>query len=280
MTTDVLEQAVERLRKAGIESPRLEARLLLAHAMGVAQEDLVTGRNAPNAEQLAQFSALLARREAREPIAYILGKREFWSLDFAVGPGVLIPRPESETLVETALAEFPASNAPLRVLDLGTGSGCLLIAFLKERGHAHGIGVDILPEALAWAERNVRAHGMANRVKLICGAWAEDVDGVFDVILCNPPYVADTERALLAPEVARYEPSIALDAGKDGLDAYRQLAPQIRDRLRSHGRAYVEVGQGQATDVATIFEGSGLSVVRTVKDLAGVSRCLVATMPQ
>ena len=279
MSADILESAIERLRKAGIESPRLEARLLLAHAMNVSQEDVIAGRT-PDAATLDRLAALLARRERREPLAYILGKREFWSLDFAVGPGVLIPRPESETLIEAALKDFPDKKTPLNVLDIGTGSGCLLIAFLKERPQAHGVGVDISSEALAWAERNMRAHGQTNRVSLVRGDSARTIAGQFDVVLCNPPYVADAAFASLEPEVANYEPAIALKAGKDGLDAYRQLAPQIGEKLRPHGRAYLELGQGQATDVAALFEASGLVVARIVDDLARVPRCIVAALPQ
>ncbi len=275
MTTDILEQAVERLRAAGIESPRLEARLLLAHAMGVSQEDLIAGRVAPDAVALARFTAAVARRAGHEPLAYILGKREFWSLEFAVGPGVLIPRPESETLVEEAVKEFPEASSPLRVLDLGTGTGCLLIAFLKERSQAHGIGADISDEALGWAGKNVEAHGMSNRVKLMRGNWADGIGGIFDVIFCNPPYVTNAARALLADEIAHHEPEIALAGGPDGLDAYRQLAPQIREHLAPNARAIVELGQGQALDVAAIFRANSLEVMRVVPDMAQIPRCVV-----
>ncbi len=274
-TETLLDNAIVRLRAAGIESPRLEARLLLAHAMGVTQEDIIAGRVAPDTAALARLTAALARREAREPLAYILGKREFWSLDFAVGPGVLIPRPESETLIESALQEFPVPGASLRVLDLGTGTGCLLIAFLKEHGQANGVGVDISDEALAWAHKNVQAHGLANRTRLIRGNWAEGIEGRFDVIFCNPPYVANAARALLDHEVARHEPEIALAGGPDGLEAYRQLAPQIREHLDSHGKAFVEVGKGQAADVVAIFRASAFDVLRIASDLAQVPRCVV-----
>jgi len=273
----ILSSATGRLRAAGLESARLEARLLLAHAMGIAQEDLIAGRTL-DAGATKRFEAMLARREKREPLAYILGKREFWSLDFAVGPGVLIPRPESETLIEAALGDFPDSAAPLRVLDIGTGSGCLLIAFLKERPQATGVGVDISPEALTWAERNLRAHGLPNRASLIEGS-ADSAEGQFDVVLCNPPYVADSAFESLEPEIVHYEPAIALKAGNDGLDAYRQLGPLLLNKLRPGGRTYVELAQGQATDVTKIFEACGLSVVRVADDLAKVPRCVVAGFP-
>lgn len=279
MTSDVLENAIECLRKAGIESPRLEARLMLAAAMGLTQEAVIAGA-APDATQLVRLNAMLARREAREPLAYILGTREFWSLDFAVGPGVLIPRPESETLIEAALAEFPIADLPLRVLDLGTGTGCLLIAFLKERPQAFGVGIDMSEEALTWARRNLGSNGMTNRARLARADWTKGVEGAFDVIFCNPPYIADAERVSLAPEVARYEPETALAAGKDGLDAYRQLGPRIGTWLRPEARAFVEVGQGQAADVAAIFGASGLDVMSILPDLAQIPRCLVVALRQ
>jgi release factor glutamine methyltransferase len=275
MTETILNNTTARLRKAGVESPRLEARLLLAHAMGASQEEIIAGRIAPDAAALSRFAAHVARREASEPLAYIVGKREFWSLDFAVGPGVLIPRPESETLIESALREFPAREAPLGVLDLGTGTGCLLIAFLEERPQATGIGADISGEALAWAEKNLQTHGMANRAHFVRGNWADSIEGKFDVIFCNPPYVTDAARALLDDGIARHEPDIALAGGVDGLDAYRQLAKHISGRLTAKGRAFIEVGKGQAADVAGIFRTSGLDVLRIASDLAQIPRCVV-----
>jgi release factor glutamine methyltransferase len=278
VSAKILGQAAERLRAARIESPQLEARLLLAHVTGESQEEIIAGRIVPDAAALARFTAALARRETHEPLAYILGKREFWSLDFAVGPGVLIPRPESETLVEAALREFPVREAPLRVLDLGTGSGCLLIAFLKERPQATGIGVDISTEALSWATKNVQAHGLSDRAKLIRGYWTEGIEGRFDVILCNPPYIEDADLASLEPEITRHEPNSALAGGRDGLAAYRQIAPQIRHHLALNGKAFTEVGKGQAADVAAIFRENALDVLSIVPDLAQVPRCVVAGM--
>jgi release factor glutamine methyltransferase len=272
----LLHDATARLRAAGIESPQLESRLLLAHATGVSREDIIAGHVTPDAAALARFTAALARRMGGEPLAYILGNREFWSLDFAVGPGVLIPRPESETLVEEALREFPDKDAELRVLDLGTGSGCLLIAFLSERPQATGIGVDFSDAALAWARANMSAHGMEERIELIRDDWADGIKQGFNVIFSNPPYVTDAARALLDDGIARHEPELALAGGHDGLDSYRALAPQIRARLNPGARAFVEVGQGQATDVAAIFRAGHLDVLRTVADLAQVPRCIVA----
>ncbi|MGQ0742663.1 MAG: peptide chain release factor N(5)-glutamine methyltransferase [Alphaproteobacteria bacterium] len=274
----LLANGADCLGAAGIEAARLEARVLLGAAMGVEPDDLAAGR-APVQREVELYRAMLARRGRREPVAYILGKREFWSLDFAVGRGVLVPRPESETLVEAALKGFPGTGAGLRVLDLGTGSGCLLIAFLKERPQAEGVGVETADDAATWAERNLRAHELAVRADIVRGGW-DAVQGEFDIVLCNPPYVSEREFASLMEDVARYEPRSALVGGKDGLDAYRQLAPQIARRLAPRGRAYVELGKGQASPVAAIFRNAGLVIREIAVDLMKIPRVLVASLPQ
>ena len=272
--------AAARLRVAGVESPRREARLLLAHVLGVKQEDIVAGRIAHlSARALADFEAALARRAAREPLAYILGSREFWSLDFAVGPGVLVPRPESETLIEEALRRFPNPESPLRVLDLGTGSGCLLLAFLSERPNATGAGVDISHDALAIARRNAKALNLDKRTLFIRSDWMKEISGTFDAIFINPPYIAEGQLSRLEPEVARYEPGTALNGGADGLDAYRRAAASLWRHLPPQGLAFFELGQGQAEPVKAILAEKGLRTDGTVYDLAGIPRCLVVGTP-
>jgi len=271
----ILDSAALRLRAAGIESPRLEARLLLAHAAGASQVDIVAGREIADTDALARFDRLIERRIAHEPLAYILERREFWSLDFVVGPGLLIPRPESETLVEAALRRFPERDENLKVLDLGTGSGCLLLAFLSERKSAQGLGVDISDAALAWAQRNADNLGFSQRVRLVCGDWGRALSEVFDVVFVNPPYVKSADIAGLAPELAAHEPGIALDGGQDGLDAYRAVASVLLPRLSARGCAFVELGQGQAEAVSEIFAKAGFLVEGTVNDLARIKRCLV-----
>jgi len=271
----ILDSAALRLRAAGIEWPRLEARLLLAHAAGVSQTDIVAGRNVADADALARFDRLVDRRIAHEPLAYILGRREFWSLDFQVGPGVLIPRPESETLVEAALRGCPERDENLKVLDLGTGSGCLLLAFLSERKNAKGVGVDVSDEALAWARRNAENLGLSERVRFVRDDWGRALSDVFDVVFVNPPYVRSAEIAALAPELADHEPAMALDGGWDGLDAYRAVASVLLPRLSARGCAYLELGQGQAEAVSEIFTKAGFLVEGTVNDLARIKRCLV-----
>lgn len=272
---DLLERGAAHLRKAGIENSRLEARVLLAHALGLSQEEMIAGHGVPNPPAMLRFEALIRRRSGHEPLAYIVGWREFWSLPFEVGPGVLVPRPDSETLIETALETFPDRDAELDVLDLGTGSGCLLLAFLHERPQANGIGFDISEDALGFAASNALALELSERSGFQVGNWLSDLRGQFDVILANPPYIADSEIDGLDPEVAHYEPRTALAGGPDGLDAYRGLADILPRLLRPPGYAFLELGKGQETDVTKIFTSAGLRILRVVPDLAGIPRCLV-----
>ena len=258
MSDSLLVEGARRLVAAGVQSPRLDARLLLEHSKG----------------DEARFEGFIARRAAREPLAYITGRREFWSLDFEVGPGVLIPRPETETLVEQALAFFPDRAAPLKILDLGIGTGCLPVALLKEFPNARGLGIDRSDEARAYALRNVARHGLAERCEIRGGDWAEATAGPYDVILSNPPYIRTTELAGLAPEVA-YEPVLALDGGPDGLSAYRGLAPVLTRLLSPNGYAFLEIGAGQSAEVGAVLAQSGIHLINLAPDLAGIPRVFV-----
>jgi release factor glutamine methyltransferase len=272
----LLTKAASRLQASGVESPRREARLLLAYALGVPQENIIAGQpNVLTSQDLVKFEGVLARRISREPLAYICGSREFWSMEFAVGEGVLVPRPESEILVEEALRRFPGDSGALRVLDLGTGSGCLLLSFLCERPDATGVGIDISEDALAFARRNAKALGMEKRAEFTRGDWLDGVSGVFDTVFINPPYVRRCDLQTLEPEVERYEPRKALDGGADGLDAYRRIATQLLAHLGPQSLAFVEMGQGQAEPIGKVFAEVGLVVGGTVRDLAGIPRCLV-----
>lgn len=260
------------MRQVGIDNPRLEARLLLAHAQGVSQKDLVRDPSAPARMDL--FQPLLDRRMAHEPLALIVGHREFWSLDFAVSRDTLVPRPESETLIEVAIASFAGRPAPVAIVDLGTGTGCLLLAALSEFPTAFGIGVDRSPAAAALAARNASALGLAKRTALVCADWTSALDGRFDLILCNPPYIATSELAGLMPEVAEYEPPSALDGGPDGLAAYCRVLPDLPRLLNPDGLALVELGAGQSGLVSEVAAEAGLtSELR--HDLAGIARTIV-----
>ena len=269
--SDPVAEGAARLREAGVDNPRLDARLLFECAKAVEASAMLAKGRLPDI-----FASLIARRASREPLAYITGAKEFWSLDFSVGPGVLIPRPDSETLIETALRLYPDKAAPLAILDLGTGSGCLLIAALTEFPNAHGVGIDSSPEALAWARRNVAAHHLEDRASLIETGWLEEASPGFDLILANPPYIPTADIAGLAPEVAGHEPRTALDGGSDGLSAYRELAPRIARLLAPSGRALLEIGQGQGDAVATLLAAAGLEVPGIYPDLAGIPRAVVA----
>ena len=271
-----LAAAAARLAGAGLDEPRREARLLLAAALA-AEVTAIVGypERRLGAAEAARFAALVARRAAREPAARILGKREFWSLDFALSPETLVPRPDSETLIEAVVAALPQRNAPLRILDFGTGTGCLLLALLSEYPAASGLGVDIMPGAVATARANAGALGLGRRAVFLVGSWGAAVCGAFDVIVANPPYIAGAAIAALAPEVARHEPRRALDGGADGLDAYRALMPEARRLLHPGGIAAFELGAGQQAAVAAIVEAAGLVIAAIRYDLAGIARCLV-----
>ena len=272
----VLADATARLSGAGIENARADARILLAHAMGTESNEL-DGSLKVDAPALALFRRYVERRAAREPVAYITGIKEFWSLEFEVGPGVLVPRPETETLIEEILNAFPDRGVALDMLDLGTGSGCILIAALHEFPNARGVGVEQSPDALAWAKKNVARHEMTARCALRLSDWHDGIEGRFDAIFSNPPYVAAGDVAKLADEVKRYEPGAALTSGEDGLEAYRVLAPLIAKSLKVKGSALLELGQGQTEQVSAILTVEGLKVARMAADLAGIPRCIVAT---
>lgn len=270
----LLAEAAQRLSRAGIESSRLDARVLLRHAMADKEQSLLPDEIDDPARE--RFLALLARRLAREPIAYIVGVKEFWSLEFATGKGVLVPRPESELLIEELRKSFSDSRGALRILDLGVGSGCLLLSALSEFPNADGVGIDRSPEAIAWARRNAETLALSARSQFLVSDWRTGIAGAFDVILVNPPYISTEDLAALEPEVMRYEPLSALDGGRDGLDSYRDLSPRLALALRPGGRSFVEIGLGQSESVRAILAGSGLEVERIAPDLAGIPRCVVA----
>jgi release factor glutamine methyltransferase len=264
-----LEEATRLLAEAKIENPRGEARLLLAHALGTDRNATLTVT--PTPDQAARFAALVSRRAAHEPFAYITGRKDFWSLDFEVGPGVLVPRPDTETLIEEALRVIPDRTAPLRIADLGTGSGAILIAALSEFPNATGIGFESAPDAFAWAKRN--ADRLApGRADIRLADW-DTADGPFDLVFSNPPYIPAGDIESLAIDVSRFEPRSALDGGPDGLDAYRALAGLLPRMLGSGGYALLEIGFGQANGMELLFPG--LDLVRIAPDLAGIPRCVV-----
>ncbi len=269
-------QAGQVLRAAGIEAPRQEARMLLAHAMACREEDLLRDPRAAVPDRAAAaFGTLLRRRAVREPMAHLLGHAGFWTLTLETTPATLIPRGDSEAIIEAALAAFEAPSQIRRVLDLGTGTGALLLAVLAECPQAVGIGVDLAPAAAALAARNAAANGLAGRAFFVCGDWAEAIGGRFDLVLSNPPYVESAAVPALMPEVARFEPPLALDGGADGLDAYRRLVRALPGLLAPGGRAVLETGQGQRPAVEALARAAGPEPVSAWRDLGGIDRAVV-----
>lgn len=269
-------EAGARLRQAGVAEPRREARLLLGLALGCDASALVAAAREPVAEAAAaRFRGLLRRRAAREPFAHLSGRRGFWTLDLIVSPAVLVPRPETETLIEAALALRPDRATVRRIADLGTGSGALLLAALVEYPAAYGVGVDCSAAALEVARRNAHASGLAPRAGILAGEWSAAVaSGSIDLLLCNPPYIPTAQIASLEPEVRDHEPRAALDGGPDGLAAYRALLPDLPRVLAPRGIAILEVGQGQAEAVAELGTAAGLALVEMRQDLGGIARAL------
>ncbi len=267
-----------RLRQAGIANPQLDARLLTQAACDCDEIEMVRepGKRMSEAEEKV-LSGFEARRLGGEPVSRILGRREFWGLSFRVTPDTLDPRPDSETLIETALGLLAGHRSPA-ILDLGTGTGCLLIALLHERADAKGLGVDLSQAALDVAQDNAAANGVAGRASFRHGAWAEGIDERFDLVISNPPYIPGSDIAGLEAEVREHDPRLALDGGADGLEAYRAIAHALRGLLAPLGHAVIELGQGQESDVRAIFQGRGLDVSGVVSDLGGISRALVARL--
>ena len=273
---EAMAAAAPALVAAGLADGRREARLLLAYLLGV---DAGTIFGHPerqlSAAELSRFAALVGRRAAREPLSRITGVREFWSLPFALSPDTLDPRPDSETLVQAALDAIPDRAAPLAVLDLGTGSGCLLLALLSELPGAWGIGVDISPGAAATAAANAASLGLGRRAHFVVGDWTQALAGRFDVVLINPPYIPAGTIDNLEPEVARWDPRRALAGGEDGLAAVWALAPVLPHYIQNQGIIVMELGAGQEVGAARLCTAAGLEIVARPPDLSGLTRCLV-----
>lgn len=277
-----IDKAARRLAVSGIESARLDAELLMAAAAGVTRETVITGSIDLSPATLSNFETMIGRREKREPVAYLLGRKEFYSLDFEVNPAVLIPRPESEIVVAAALG-FIAGAPDARVLDIGTGSGAIAIAIAVNAPRVRVTAVDISADAIAVASRNAQHHRVEDRVTFRRADCFEILDGgpalgSFEVIVSNPPYLDDAEIAALEPDVRGYEPRVALRAGAGGLDILRRIAAGVpqHQHLASDGELIVEVGAEQAAAVAKLVEEAGLRVVSVINDFAGHSRVVRA----
>lgn len=266
-----LADAARQLDKTS-DTARLDSELLMAEALHIDRDKLILAP--PDRTVPERFWAMLERRKAGEPIAYITGRRAFWNIELHVGPGVLVPRPDSEVLIASAIEHFEGKEAPERILDLGTGPGTLLLAALDVWPEATGVGVDVSRQALAFASANARRLGFEHRAELKLGNWADGIKERFDLILCNPPYIADGSE--LGPGVREYEPDEALFAGEEGLDAYRALAPQLPQLLNPGGIAAIEIGFDQAEVVTRLLTRDGLES-RVANDLAGRPRAVLLT---
>ncbi len=274
---DTLLSVQERFRAGGIDTPELDARLLLQAATGLRHEDIIMeAARGVTGEALARLEEMAARRLRREPVSRILGARAFWNADFKVTPETLDPRPDSETLIEGVLAEV-AKEKPLAILDLGTGTGCLLLSLLQELPQATGLGIDISAGAVETARLNASALNLSGRSDFMEKDWKKLTPlSLYDVVIGNPPYIALPEIAELAPEVRKYDPIAALSGGPDGLDCYREIASLLPRILAKNGLVALEIGAAQAADVKGILGKAGLSVLHTLADLAGHDRCIIA----
>lgn len=273
----LLVEVARALSAAGFREPRRHARRLITGALAISQADLFGYLDrAVDSQQISRTRRMLRRRVEGEPLSRILGRREFWGLEFGLSKETLDPRPETETIVEALLKRKPDRHAPLRILDLGTGTGCLLLALLSEYQQASGIGIDIAEAAVRTAIGNAANLGFAHRARFFVGDWGAAVSGRFDAIIVNPPYIASSDLPLLPREVARHDPWRALDGGEDGLSAYREIAAELPILLAASGVFASEVGVHQARTVAAIVEAKGLILDGVENDLAGIARCITA----
>lgn len=276
----LLADAAATLAEAAIDEPRRRARQLLAAAFDLpAAAVLAHPERIVSAAERQRFPEMLRRLAAGEPLSRIVGVREFWGLEFRLSEDTLDPRPDSETLVEAVLARLPDRQRPYRFLDLGTGTGCLLLALLAEYRRASGIGIDISPGAVRTARGNAERLGLAARAGFAVGDWGRAIAGRFDAVVANPPYIAGGAIAALPSEVRDHDPRRALDGGADGLAAYRAIAADLPRLVAEDGLAAVEIGLGQQQDVAAILEAAGFSLDHVARDLAGIARCVILRQP-
>ncbi len=271
------QSAKARLETAGLAGPVIDARLLVEAAAEATRADIVTDPyRALTPEQEERLADYLARRERRQPVSHILGRKGFWKIMLSVTPDVLTPRPDTEVIVDYVLKKFPDETAPFHILDLGVGSGAIVLSILAERPRAKGLATDISDEALAVARENAANLGLANQIAFARGNWTEGLaDASFDVVVSNPPYIASEVIETLEPEVKDHEPRVALDGGADGLDAYRHLAPEILRVLKPGGLFAVEIGYDQKDAVEALFNEVGAGDVWTIKDLSTNDRVVV-----
>jgi len=276
---DAITSAIQQLKDASIDNPPLDARFLIMHALGFDRTQLlVQSERLLTEDEVSRIQALINRRVTHEPVARIMGEREFWGLAFGLNEATLDPRPDSETLIEMALKPIINRDESLRLLDLGTGTGCLLLALLHELSNATGLGIDTAPRAIEQAETNAKRLGLEKRAAFRVNNWLENIDEVFDLIISNPPYIAQKDIPTLMPEVREYDPALALNGGEDGLIAYRHLIPQLPRYLKANGRVVFEVGKDQAEPIAALLKRNEFKDITSRHDLGGIERCITATI--
>lgn len=274
---DILARATLRLTQAGVEDAKAEARRLLCWAAGIDLTAIVMLFRLDDETQ-ARFESAITRRARREPYAYITGTRGFWDQDFYTSEYTLIPRADSETLIEALLHHKAGRERPFHILDLGTGTGCLLLAALSVYSNARGVGVDIVPKAAHLARENARRNGLERRARFITGRWGDALAARFDIILSNPPYVKTPDLKNLMPEVRDYEPVSALDGGASGLEAYAAIISDLSRLMRRDGIAVLELGQGQEKEVESLALQNGLEVRACYNDLSGIARAMILSL--
>lgn len=276
LAREALRFAVLRLQQERIESASLDGRILLEHVLGVSREQLLFSLDlAMTSAQYARLEILVEKRAQRQPIAQLIGKREFWGMNFVVSENTLDPRPDSETLIEYALERVSNRADALRVLDLGTGTGCLLLSLLSELPAAKGVGVDYCDRALLVAKENAMALGLAARTQFMRGDWCDGLEGEFDIILANPPYIPTNVIPMLENEVSKFEPMLALDGGEDGFSCYRKIIKDLSLVMAKNGFVVFELGMGQRHGLEEIAATHGLETVGIRQDLSGITRCII-----
>ncbi|WP_262298863.1 peptide chain release factor N(5)-glutamine methyltransferase [Microvirga sesbaniae] len=277
MTTrsEALRELRRTLQEAGFETAALDARLLLLTALGISATDLITRPDLPlSPDEAGTLLAFTRRRLAQEPVARIVGLREFWGLPFRLSPETLVPRPDTETVVETALTLLPDRQASHRIVDFGTGSGIILVSLLHELPNATGLGIDLSFGALVTARANAAENGVGGRCRFALSRWADAVSGPFDLVVSNPPYIASGVIPTLDAEVRDHDPLLALDGGPDGLEPYRVLLGEAGRLLAPGGLLVVEIGYDQADDLRSLARAYGLEILRIAHDLSGNPRCI------
>lgn len=275
---ELFNNSVKLLDSVGIKTSKLDVKILLAHLLNIDSKELILHFN-KNVKQefIDNFNKLLSRRINREPIANILNKKLFWDYSFFVDQNVLTPRNDSETLIEAVLSHYKNKNQELKILDLGTGSGCLILTLLKIYKNANGIGIDINEKSLQIAKKNAKLLEIDNRISFIKNNWNDNIDDKFDIIISNPPYIPTDEIDILEPEVNKFNPLLALDGGNDGLDCYKYLSKSLQKNIKNSTKIFLEIGKGQENDIDYIFSANNYKLLNMYKDLSGVNRvlCLV-----